>query len=346
MSRRLSRILAYVAGTPWALHYPAAQRMVAVLDRRIQGKRLEQAQIDEAIGADRDAYAERRAAARDARTRTGGAVAVVPVYGTILGRDWQFTQSSHGGTTSAEELIRTLRGIDADSSISTIVLDMDTPGGSVELIPEAAAVLAGLGKPVVAQVNTMAASAGYWLAAQADEIVASPSAELGSIGVYTMHVDEREALAQDGMSVTIVRAGANKVAANPYEALTPEALADIQKSVDEYHDMFVGAVASGRGVTRAAVRSKFGDGLVFRAREAVERGMADRIATLDETIARYAGGARPKRRKAAAANPITVLASIAAEHVELDEPAVEREAARLEEGVVSADVWRRRIDLI
>ena len=310
MSRRLSRNLAYVADQPWALHYPAAERMLAIIERRIGGHRLTQSEIDDAVAVDRDAYAARRNAARHVGSRTSGAVAVVPIYGTILGREWEFTEASHGGTTSAEGLTRTLRALDADPGVGSILLDIDSPGGSVANLPETAAVIAALAKPVVAHVNTMAASAAYWLASQADEIVASPSAELGSIGVYTMHIDEREALAAEGVSVEIIRAGDHKVAANPFEELTAEARADIQQGVDEFHAMFLTAVGAGRGVSRSKVRSEFGDGRMFRAAESVQRGMADRIATYDDTVARLAGGKYPKPRALATASRI-VVSSIA-----------------------------------
>jgi len=299
MSRRLSRLLSYVADTPWAMHHPSALRMLAIIERRVAGKRLEQAQIDDATLVDRDAYASRREAAAIASKRNGGMVAVVPVYGTILGRDWEFTNASHGGTTSAEGLARSLRILDRDDRVGTVILDIDSPGGSVANLPETAAVIAGMSTHVVAQVNSLAASAAYWLASQADEIVATPSAEVGSIGVYTMHVDEREALAQEGVTVEIIRAGENKIASNPFEELTPEARADIQDGVDKFHAMFVGAVAKGRGVSSSAVVEKFGDGKVFLAADALKRGMVDRIATLDETIGRAASGKKTRRRAAA-----------------------------------------------
>lgn len=308
MSRRLRRIMSYVSGTPWAIHPAAAERMLAVLERRIAGKRLEQAQIDEATMADREAYAERRAAATK-RTGRGG-IAVVPVYGTLLARDWEFTQMSHGGATSTESLGRRLRQLDADPDVGTIVLDVDSPGGSVGGMTELAAIIRGLQTLTVAQANVMAASAAYWLASQADEFVVSPSAEIGSIGVYTIHVDARERMAQDGFTPTIVRAGDHKIAANPYEELSPEALSDLQTAVNEHHGMFLADVARGRGIARGQVRERFGDGRMFRAAEAVQRGMADRVATLDETLSRFASGGRVKRRRADVMTTVGTAAEI------------------------------------
>ena len=105
-------------------------------------------------------------------------------------------------------------------------------------------------------------------------------------------------LEREGVKVNFISAGKHKVEGNPYEPLTDEARGAIQARVDEYYSMFVSAVAKGRGVKPADVRGGFGEGRTVGAREAVSLGMADSVATLDETIARMSRGAR--RRGASA----------------------------------------------
>ncbi|MCC7371633.1 MAG: S49 family peptidase, partial [Chloroflexi bacterium] len=133
------------------------------------------------------------------------------------------------------------------------------------------------------------ASAAYWIASSADEIVVTPSGEVGSIGVFTAHEDISAALEAEGVTVTLISAGKYKTEGNPFEPLSEEARGAIQARVDDYYSMFVRAVARGRGVKPADVRGGFGQGRVVGADEAVRLGMADRVGTMAQTVERLAG---------------------------------------------------------
>ena len=102
-----------------------------------------------------------------------------------------------------------------------------------------------------------------------------------------------------GVKVNLISAGKYKTEGNPFEPLSEEAREQIQKRVDEYYDMFVAAVARNRSVSRSDVRGGFGQGRMVGAKEAVASGMADRVATLDETISRLASGRRRRRSSVA-----------------------------------------------
>ena len=143
------------------------------------------------------------------------------------------------------------------------------------------------------------ASAGYWIGASATEVVAAPSAKVGSIGVFSIHDDLSRAREADGVTRTVVSAGKFKEA--PSEPLTDEARAATQALVDDAFNQFVNDVAAGRGVSVAAVRNGFGEGRTLSAGSAMAAGMVDRIATLDETLARVATQPPPRRLSAAAA---------------------------------------------
>lgn len=287
-------IVAKVLSEPWAILPRRGQAILGVLARRFAGRVLSAAEVEAAVGAE--------AAARDARvvaTATGGSpsgVAVFPVYGAIVNRAYEVERVSSGGLTSAERLGAALRRADADPAVSAIVLDIDSPGGSVGGMPELFETVASLGKPVVAQANTLAASAAYWLATAADEIVVTPSGEVGSIGVYTLHEDWSRALEAEGVTVTPIYAGARKVEGNSFAPLSDEARANIQSYVDDFHGMFVADVARGRGVSKSRVRSDFGQGRTMLAAEAKAAGLVDRIATLDETLSRLTNGSKPRKR--------------------------------------------------
>ena len=153
-------------------------------------------------------------------------------------------------------------------------------------------------KPITAVANSLAASAAYWIATAADELVVTPSGEVGSIGVFAAHEDVSGMLEQAGVKVNLVSAGRYKTEGNPFEPLTEEARASIQGRVDEYYEQFVSAVARNRGVKRSEVRNGFGEGRVVGAKQAVSLGMADRVGTLDETINRALGGRRSRGARA------------------------------------------------
>jgi signal peptide peptidase SppA len=207
------------------------------------------------------------------------------------------------GGTSAEGFSRRFSQALNDPTVGAIVIDVDSPGGSVYGVAELAAeIYAARGsKKIVAVANSLAASAAYWIAAAADELVVTPGGEVGSIGVYTAHEDWSKALELQGIKPSLISAGKFKTEANPYEPLTEEARAAIQTRVNEYYDMFTKAVGKYRGATPSAVREGYGQGRVVGAKEAVDLNMADRIETLSETITRLSSSKRAQSPRRAAA---------------------------------------------
>jgi hypothetical protein len=109
-----------------------------------------------------------------------------------------------------------------------------------------------------------------------------PSGQVGSIGVFSMHVDTTAAEEAEGVKVTIVKAG--KYKAENMEPLTDAAREAMQQQVDTYYDTFVADVAKGRGVAPKVVRETYGEGRVVLAKDALAAGMVDRIATLEEVL--------------------------------------------------------------
>lgn len=219
--------------------------------------------------------------------KSEGAIGVLPIQG-VIGERMNLLDDISGGT-STEMISRQLRGMLNDDAIKVIVLDINSPGGVARSVEELAAeIFAARGiKPIVAQVNTCAASAAYWIAAQADEVVVTPSGQAGSIGVYTIHEDVSEMLAKEGIKETFIYSGQYKVIGNAFEPLGDEAKSIIQKRVDELAASFTRGVAQGRNTTIKDVSENFGQGLMFGAEELVGRGMADRIATMAETLERF-----------------------------------------------------------
>lgn len=290
--RATSRLLAEFYGTPWSILSGKLAEIEAVLNAR-----------SITLASDQEIAAARR---DGSPMRSFGSIAVIPVFGTIAPRANMMTEMSGG--TSAEVLARTIRAAASDPKIGAIVLDVDSPGGATPGIQDAAAAVreARAEKPVVAVANSLMASAAYWIASGAGEIVAIPGADVGSIGVFAIHRDYSVADAQDGVRTTIISAGKLKTAGNPYEPLGDEARASIRARVDEAYAAFVRDVAIGRGKKESDVTDGMGQGALLGSEAARAAGLVDRVETMDQVLARYTG---PPRR---GSNPKAVAALRAA----------------------------------
>lgn len=287
---RYPHVMALVRDQPWAILPAKLAAITDLLRFRAEGGRLTAEQIAERIGA---------AAGDRPQQRTSGAVAVIPVYGTIVQRADMFTEMSGG--TSTERLSAAIAQAVGDPSIGSIVLAIDSPGGGVYGVAELAdQILKARGqKTIVAVADSLAASAAYWIGSAASEFAVTPGGEVGSIGVFGAHQDMSRLYDTAGVTTTLISAGKYKVEGNPFEPLTEEARAAMQARVNDYYSLFTKAVAKGRGVSVSAVQSGFGEGRVVGAQEAVKLGMADSVETLQQVISRLSGrGARGSGQRA------------------------------------------------
>ena len=213
-----------------------------------------------------------------------GATAVVPILGPLSRRPSLF-MSLFGLTEAStyQGIGRNLANALADREVKSIVLLIDSPGGTVGGLPELADQIARAGqvKPVTAVADGLAASAAFWLGSQATRFVATPSGELGSIGVFALHVDASRALDAAGLAPTFVASEISpfKTERNPLEPLTGEAKKFLQGEVNEVGHNFVRAVARGRKVSESTVTTLYGKGRVLLAPAANRFGMIDGIET-------------------------------------------------------------------
>jgi signal peptide peptidase SppA len=276
MTGRYEHVLSFALTHPWAVLPEMLSVIASILARRIAGVDVERAEIDAAL-VNRKNLPQPRA----------GSVAIIPVYGVIAPR-MNLLSDISGGTTF-EQLTSQLRAAMSDTKVKTIVLDVDSPGGSVAGNTEFAAEVmrARTKKPIIAVAQYTMGSAAYHLAAAATEVAAAPSARVGSIGVFTMHEDLSDALKSLGVKRTYISAGEGKVDGNPTEALSEAARGRMTAAVDESYAQFVANVVKGRGqgMTAARVKTEW-KAHVYGAAEALSLGMIDRIETLDETLAR------------------------------------------------------------
>jgi signal peptide peptidase SppA len=283
MPHEISRLLRAFGAQAWLIEPRKAAEIVAMLEYR------------HAHGVRPTAFRDDGPAPRPEVSSSTGRVRVVRLYGVIMPRAEAVEDISQASALMTD-FMAAFKSAANDPGVSAIVLDIDSPGGRVDLVQEAGDMVfraRKAGRPIVAVANTCMCSAAYWIGAQADQLVATPSGEVGSIGVYTVHQDISEYLAAQGVAMTYVFEGPRKVEGNPFEPLGPEARAYLQDSVRATYDMFVEAVARGRKVKDSMVRADpesakahFGGGRSYGAKTALELGMVDRIESLDQVIAR------------------------------------------------------------
>lgn len=248
----------------------------------------------------------RREDGRYAMSRKVGSVAEIRVEGELVNKGaWIDAES---GLTSYEGLSAQLLEAENDADITAIVLDVDSPGGEAGGMWSIAETIRGLSKPVVAVVNDMACSAAYGIASAADEIVVSPTSTVGSIGVVLVHFDHGEALANEGVKPTIIHAGGHKADGHPFGPLPDAVKQDLQDHVMTIYDRFLETVELGRGDRLSADAARATEARVFLGQDAIDRGLADRLGSLETVLSdlNAAPAVKSRRAKMADKNDDTV----------------------------------------
>lgn len=207
----------------------------------------------------------------------------VPVQGMLLNK---FPYALGSWATGYEYIGAAIERGMADENVKGIALMIDSPGGVVagnfDLVDDIYAARGS--KPIRAYGDTVASGA-YSIASAADDITVSRDAAVGSIGVLTMHIDVSKAMDERGVKITFIHAGKHKVEGNPYEPLGKEARARIQDRIDSMYDVFVSTVARNRGMEEKDVRAT--EALVYTPVQAVEKGLADQIGRIPDSIAAF-----------------------------------------------------------
>jgi protease-4 len=333
--------------THWAIHEALIDRAKAWVDYQANRK----APVRAAGGYLRvDAEGRPMAWSADVTGQGSGEntatkIAIIPIQGTMIkGGYWW-------GYADQQRLSELIDRINADSSYAGIVLDIDSGGGTVDGTEVLGLAVAASKKPVVAYVDGMAASAAYWVASQAKEILISSAGTtfIGSIGVLELYVGYHRALDMEGYDVEILRAGKNpdKARFNSIEPLTDEVRADEVRAMDTIKAVFDSTVKKGRGerLTPEALAQAF-TGRMFPGKEAIKMGLVDRVGTIYDAIKRVAALASQSDKSGAKANmlieekvTVSVTADVVAEQIPApaaaqtvaEEPAAEASTEELAE---------------
>lgn len=300
-----------VAATPWAIEPVMLDTIRAIALRENEPIEALEAKIGRPLQN-----------ARAASLR--GDVAIVPVTGPIF--RYANLMTEFCGATSLAMLAKDFTAALEDPQVSAIVLEINSPGGQVTGVAEFAAMVRAAGKPVTAYVDGTAASAAYWIAAAANEVVMSKNGMAGNVGAV-LGLDARK----DPNKVEMVSSQSpNK---RP-DVATDAGRAQLQQMLDAHAQVFINDVAEFRGMTPEAVVQDWNGGAVFIGADAVGVGMADRVATLEEVIAGLSGSTRKgasmsaTNGQPAAAQPAITREFLAEHHADLV-------AAIREEGLVA-----------
>ncbi|MBW4459111.1 MAG: signal peptide peptidase SppA [Nodosilinea sp. WJT8-NPBG4] len=217
--------------------------------------------------------------------RSDNQVALVYAEGPIVdGGDGDFSQT---GVIQGNALARQLRQLRQDDEVKAVVLRVNSPGGSAtasEVILREVKLLREAGKPVVVSMGNVAASGGYWIASQADAILAQPTTITGSIGVFGIFLNLEELGTKVGVNWDGVKTSELADIFSTTRPKTPAELAILQRSVDTIYDSFLDRVAEGRDLTRPAV-AELAQGRVWSGQAALDLGLVDKLGGVNDAIA-------------------------------------------------------------
>ena len=259
-------------GTPLLVARPKLEVILGVVARKLAGETLATpppANVDAGM--------------------TGGlqiveGIAILPVLGTLVRRSSYIGAAS--GLTSYHDIEAMAEAAFADPQVRAVLLEIDSSGGEAGGVFDLAQRLRQLaqtsGKPLWAIADEAALSAAYAIACAADRLWLTRTAEVGSIGVVAVHIDESVADAKAGLNYTFLHAGAHKVDGHPHAPLPAPVAADIQADIEQLHDQFIALVAGFRRLTPEVVRAT--EARVYRGEAALQVGLADQIGTRAEAI--------------------------------------------------------------
>lgn len=213
----------------------------------------------------------KKATTRFTALPTDDKVALVKIEGLLL---------------TSEATVEEITGYTEDGSIKAIIVRIESPGGGVvasQEIYNAVRNARQAGKKVVASLGSVAASGGYYIAAAGDRIVANPGTLTGSIGVKMEFANIEKLLEKLGVKGMVIKAGEYKDVGSPYREMTPAERQLLQAVIDDVHDQFIEAVAQGRNLPEADIRS-IADGRIFTGRQALDLRLVDQLGDLEDSI--------------------------------------------------------------
>jgi len=266
-----------VLTSPWAIVPEKLFEIQEIYSTHLRGEKIDIATIEARIGEPLDNQVKDYDVVND--------MAVIPLHGVTAKRANLFTRISGG--VSTELAARDITDAIEDPDIRGIILDIDSPGGTVDGTLELADIIfAGRDKkPIVAYSDGIMASAAYWIGSAAEKIyISGDTVQTGSIGVVATHVDYSEYEKRQGIKTTEVYAGKYKRMVSQYKPLSKDGKGLIQDRVDYIYTVFVDQVARHRDVSSDTVIKNMADGKVFIGKQGINAGLVDGVSSLDRLL--------------------------------------------------------------
>lgn len=193
--------------------------------------------------------------------------AIIPIKG-VIGKHLTALEKACGGC-DLHDVEENLEAAERDQRVKTIIFKVDSPGGTSVGVPELANRIVNCKKSTIAFTSNEACSAAYWLASQCEQVYATPSASVGSIGCYIAYLDESQAFADEGLKVDVIKSGKFKGAGIPGTSLDDAQRMMLQEEVSEIHEEFKSAVKAVR--TFASDESM--EARIYSGKKAAENGL-------------------------------------------------------------------------
>lgn len=209
------------------------------------------------------------------------AIVVLPVHGVITMDGGRFS-----GEVDVSDLVEEINQLREKEHVKAIVLDINSPGGSVGAVQAVYSALqkfSAKGKFVVSSFGDVAASGGYYIACAGQRIVSQPGALTGSIGVILQLPNVEGLLTKVGVNMSVIKSGEMKDAGSPFRKLSERERAHFASVVNDSYLQFVDAVKSGRKIEASKLKTVT-DGRIFSGEMAMEQGLVDELGGLEEAV--------------------------------------------------------------
>jgi signal peptide peptidase SppA len=269
---------------PWAIMSEGLQELREVYETHLKGDFIDIKGLESRIGIQ---LSSRPA---DGLENIGG-MAVIPIEGVLTKRHNLF--SLLFGGTSMEEVGKAFTAAMSDPDVKSILLKIDSGGGSVDGTFELAETIfnARGTKPILAFTDGTMASAAAAIGTAADKVlISSEAVRTGSIGILRTHVETRAAEISRGMVVRQISGGDKKAIGSPSDTIAKAAEVSMQADVDTLHELLIGTIAKHRGMSPEQVTEAMGDARVFIGSQAIEAGLVDGVSTFQALVNGNADG--------------------------------------------------------
>ena len=266
-----------IIAAPWAITRDKLNEIVSIYQTHLNGEKIDVKAIEAQLGHPLNN------SRREFQVTDG--VAVIDVDGVLAKRMNLFMAISGG--TSTQIIGNQIREALADDEVKSIILNIDSPGGTVDGTAELANLIfeSRGDKPIVAFVDGFMASAAFWIGSAADRILISGETTMvGSVGVISTHVDVSRAEEMQGVRTTHIVTGRFKASTSSSQPLSETGRQEMQSMVDSIMTVFVSDLAKFRGVSEEQIINTLGEAQILMGQQALSAGVVDGVSTLDQLI--------------------------------------------------------------